>query len=58
MSLLEALTESLMHGNHGLALRLADLITPHVPAITPKRRGNFLAPVSGEIGETSRSSAA
>ena len=58
VSLHQALTEALMLGNPELALRLADLVTPPVPAVIPMPRGNRLLPISGEIGDRSTSSAA
>lgn len=58
VSLKQALTEALMLGNHDLALRLADLNTPPVPAVIQEPRGNRLLPISGEIEDGSTSTAA
>lgn len=48
-SLQKELTAALMLGNDHLALMLADLVTPPVSCQIPRRRGNHLEPVVGEI---------
>ena len=58
VSLKRELTAALRLGNHDLALRLADLITPPVKVVRPVPRGNRLEPISGELGEPASSSAA